>query len=182
MVDVTMRIRQVKPAFFKDARIAELAPPVRLFYIGLWMLADDAGWFWWDAAEVGNELYGYEPRTRREKHAAAYLDTLVAAGRVTRHDCGHISIPTLTDHQRLSGMTKQVRTVLKEHQSRCLPQSPADTRDSPQSPDTERNGIGTGKGNGTERLGSERKARERERAIEEPREDDVPVYLRAVNS
>ena len=61
---MTMRIRQVKPSFFKDPLMAELTPPVRLFYVGLWMLADDAGWFRWDVAEVGNELYGYEPRGR----------------------------------------------------------------------------------------------------------------------
>jgi hypothetical protein len=181
---MTMRIRQVKPAFFKDARIAELAPSVRLFYIGLWMLADDAGWLAWDVAEVGNELYGYQPRKRRERDAAAYLDALVAAERVVRYDCGHLSIPTMTDHQRLSGMTKQVRTTLKEHETRCVPHTPADARDSPHVPDTERNGIGTGKGIGTERLGTERKARERanEEVTTTREEERVPWNLRAVNS
>jgi hypothetical protein len=147
---MTMRIRQVKPAFFKDARIAELPAPVRLFYIGLWMLADDAGWLWWDVAEVGNELYGYEPRKPRERHAQQYLDALVLSKRVLMHPCGHIEIPSFTEHQRLAGTTKQVRTTLKEHASRCHPQPPADTRGSPQSPDTVRNGIGIG----TERLGT----------------------------
>ena len=140
---MTMRIRQVKPAFFKDARIAELAAPVRLFYIGLWMLADDAGWLRWDVAEVGNELYGYEPRKSRERHAAQYLADLVGSGRVLQHPCGHVEIPSFMEHQRLAGTTKQVRTTLNEHASRCTPQPPADTRGSPQSPDTVRNGIGT---------------------------------------
>jgi hypothetical protein len=149
-VRMTMRIRQVKPAFFKDARIAELSPSVRLFYIGLWMLADDAGWLWWDVAEVGNELYGYEPRKPRERRAQQYLDTLVTSRRVLLHPCGHVEIPSFTDHQRLAGSTKQVRTTLKDHASRCSPQPPADTRGSPLSPDTVRNGIGKER----ERLGS----------------------------
>lgn len=156
-----MRIRQIKPAFFKDARISELPAPVRLFYVGLWMLADDAGWLTWDVAEVGNELYGYEPRSRREKHATDYLSALTAAGRVEVHPCGHVSIPKFTDHQRLSGLTKQVRTTLKEHTDQCLPPTPAVPREAPQSPDTERLGIGTGNGSGTERSGTVRSARER---------------------
>lgn len=178
---MTMRIRQIKPAFFKDARIAELPAPVRLFYIGLWMLADDAGWLTWDAAEVGNELYGYEPRSRREKHALAYLADLDAAGRVVVHPCGHVSIPTFIEHQRLSGLTKQVRTTLKEHTDKCGPQSPAVPRDDPQSPDTERNGKGTGNGKGTVRSGTERNARER--ANEETKEErDLPTFLQATTS
>lgn len=140
---MTMRIRQVKPSFFKDPLMAEMSPAVRLFYVGLWMLADDAGWFSWDVAEVGNELYGYEPRGRRERNAATYLDVLVKSKRVEMHECGHLSIPTLVDHQRLAGLTKQVRTVLREHEKECIPKSPATPRDSPQSPDTERNGKGT---------------------------------------
>jgi hypothetical protein len=39
-----VRIRQVKPAFWADSRLAELPERTRLFYIGLWMIADDAGW------------------------------------------------------------------------------------------------------------------------------------------
>lgn len=154
---MTMRIRQVKPSFFKDPLMAELSPAVRLFYVGLWMLADDAGWFRWDAAEVGNELYGYEPRGRRERNVTAYLDDLVSRGRVERFPCGHISVPTLIDHQRLAGLTKQVRTVYREHEKECIPRLPADPRNSPQSPGTVRNGIGKGTGtvDGTERNVSE---------------------------
>lgn len=150
-----MRIRQVKPSFFKDPTMAGMSPAVRLFYVGLWLLADDAGWLRWDAAEVGNELYGYEPRGKRERNVVTYLDALLAEGRVTRYECGHVSIPRFLDHQRLSGLTKQVRTEWKDHETRCLPQMPATPRDSPQMP-----GAGSGNGsfevverNGTEKVG-----------------------------
>jgi hypothetical protein len=174
-----MRIRQVKPSFFKDPLMAELSPAVRLFYVGLWMLADDAGWFRWDPAEVGNELYGYEPRGRRERHAADYLDTLVSAKRVTRFDCGHVFIPTLTDHQRLAGLTKQVRTVVREHEKECSPQPPAGPRDAPQSPDPVRNGIGKGTGtvDGTERNGIGTESAPA-RAEAGPREDETESDFR----
>lgn len=36
-----MRIRQVKPDFFTDAVVSAWPPAARLFYIGLWTVADD---------------------------------------------------------------------------------------------------------------------------------------------
>lgn len=133
-----MRIRQVKPAFWTDATIAELPASVRLFYIGLWMLADDAGWFRWDVPQIANELYGYESRRKRERDVGAFADLLEGSQRFARLDCGHAFIPTLMTHQRISGEGKRVLTFSREHQS--CPRVPAETRDSPPIPDTVRNG------------------------------------------
>lgn len=144
-----MRIRQVKPAFWSDARIAELPDAVRLFYIGLWMEADDAGWFRWDPVEVARDLYGFEGRARRERRVAAMFQALCEAGRITLHPCGHAEVPTLTTHQRLAGPEKQVKTALTEHARVCNapprvpPQVPADPRHG-----TVREGRGNGKGDG----------------------------------
>ena len=134
-----MRIRQVKPAFWSDSVIAALPAPARLFYIGLWMEADDAGWLRWDCSQIANELYGYESRKRRERDVEAFLALLVKAERVVVHPCGHVEIPRLTTHQHLSVTSKQVRTILREHEG-CTrpaadphgdPPTPAETRDSP---------------------------------------------------
>ena len=145
-----MRIRQVKPEFFKDARLAALSPAVRLFYIGLWMVADDAGWFRADVPELGIEMFGYEARKRREKTVTADLAVLEEAGRIALYPCGHGVIPTLTTHQRLAGETKRVHTIKREHES--CPRLPANPRVSPHIPDTVRNGRGTV--DGTESKGS----------------------------
>lgn len=129
-----MRIRQVKPAFWSDSRLAELPEAVRLFYIGLWMEADDAGWLRWDAVEVARDLYGYEGRAKRERRVAQMFQTLVDSERVYIHPCGHAEIPKMTTHQRLAGSEKQVKTALNEHTRDCLtpprhpPQDPADPR------------------------------------------------------
>ncbi len=133
-----MRIRQIKPAFWTDVRLAELPPAVRLTFIGLWMIADDAGWFRYDPAQVANELYGYESRRRRERTIAADVEALEVAGRVNIYPCGHAQVPHLTEHQRLAGETHRVLTIQREH-SHC----PAVPRDSPLVPDTVRNGSGT---------------------------------------
>ncbi len=124
-----MRIRQIKPSFWQDSRIAALPPAARLFYIGLWMIADDAGYFRWDATEVANELYGYEGRKRRERDVEAFLGRLIEATRVEMFPCGHGRVPTFTKHQRLAGETHQVRTFQKEHLG-CT-HGPADPRESP---------------------------------------------------
>lgn len=173
-----MRIRQVKPSFFKDARIAALSPAVRLFYVGLWMLVDDAGYYRWDAAEAGLELYGYDSRSKRERDVTAHLAALVEAERVTDLGCGHVLIPTLTDHQRFGGPTKRVLTYEKEHLRCTPPRIPAGTRVSPLVPGTVR--IGTERELGTERNVSElvdARKRDDDEPTEFQRLTGMPAFL-----
>ncbi len=124
-----MRIRQVKPAFWADAKIASLPHDARLFYIGLWMLADDDGWLRWDVAEIGKELYGFEARTAREKRIERMAAAIAQAlpGKLTIHECGHVELPKLAVHQHLAGTTRRVTTVHSEH-SRDCPRLPATPR------------------------------------------------------
>lgn len=146
------RIRQIKPAFFKDPDMADLSPSVRLFYIGLWTLADDAGYYRWDVAEVGVELYGFDARHRREAHAIEYRDVLVKAKRVVVFDdCPHLFIPTFVQHQRFAGPTRRVLTYEREHLA--CPRIPAETRGSPPLPAETRSGIGIGTVGELERKG-----------------------------
>ena len=98
-----MRIRQVRPEFFTDAVTAHLPPAVQVTYIGLWCVADDAGWLSWDVAQIGALLYPYMSVHVRERAVAHAGETLVAAGRMELHDCGCAHIPTLPDHQRIGG-------------------------------------------------------------------------------
>ena len=152
-----MRIRQIKPAFWSDSRLAELPEATRLFYVGLWMVADDAGWFRWDPVEVARDLYGYEGRAKRERRAVTMFDALAAIGRVRAYPCGHAEVPRLAGHQHLAGMTKQVRSSFNEHLKGCVSQLPAETRGDPQLPATPRLGkerLGNGQvGSGTSREG-----------------------------
>ncbi|MGH2514001.1 MAG: hypothetical protein ACRDGQ_15125 [Candidatus Limnocylindrales bacterium] len=158
-----MRIRQIKPSFWSDSNISDLADATRLFYVGLWMIADDAGWLRWDCREVARDLYGYETVRRREARVERMIGELESAGRVRRYPCGHVEIPTLPAHQHLGSATKQVKTVFNQHLRGCLvsvsPQIPADTRGASQSPDTVRNGKERERlevRNGTERNGNAR--------------------------
>jgi hypothetical protein len=136
--DCLVRIRQVKPAFWSDSRLAELPEATRLFYVGLWMIADDAGWFRWDAVEVSRDLYGYEGRARRERRTTRMFEALVESRRIVLYPCGHAEVPKLADHQHLAGISKQVRTAFNEHLKGCVSRSPAATREDPRIPESPR--------------------------------------------
>ena len=181
-----MRIRQVKPAFWADARVAALPAPARLFYIGLWMVADDAGWLRWDPPQIANELYGYEARGKRERNVETFLALLVEAKRVVVHDCGHVEIPTLMTHQHLAVLSKQVRTIQREHAETCGgPRKPAETRDSPPSKGNGKGNVkGNGKGDGEGKVIGKGSARPLapEGAVALTDEEELPPFLRVVQT
>lgn len=131
-----MRIRQIKPTFWEDAVIEDLSDSVKLFYIGTWQLADDGGTFEWNVAEIGRQLYGYQPRNRRERWVRERGEALVQVGRLVIHECGHATIPRLLKHQRIGG-------------TKALGVSSAHLRCAPKDSDNLRPGT-VGKGKGTE--------------------------------
>jgi hypothetical protein len=126
-----MRIRQIKPEFWKDARMADLSEGARLFFIGTWQLCDDAGWMRWDVPNIAAELYPFEGRHSREKRVIRHAEALAATGRLHLHDCGHAQVPKMPAHQHLAGTTRRVTSIHTEHQ---LCAQPATPRDSPRLP------------------------------------------------
>lgn len=126
-----MRIRQVKPDFWKDARMADLSEGARLFYIGTWQLCDDAGWMRWDVPGIAAELYPFEGRRARERRVERHASALVSLKRLHIHDCGHAEVPKMPTHQHLAGTTRRVQTVAMEHH-KCG--SPATSRDDSRPP------------------------------------------------
>ena len=113
-----MRIRAVRPEFWADETLGHLSDAVRLFYIGLWCFADDAGWLEYRPGQLGATLYPYRSVHRRERDIEGWTIALEAAGRIVRHPCGCAQIPTLTRHQRLGGKPSfQYRDRHGEHTS-----------------------------------------------------------------
>lgn len=98
-----MRIRQIRPEFFTDPVTAHLTPAVRLTYIGLWCVADDAGWLAWDVPHIGALLYPYKSVRAREAAILQAGEALVATRRLHIHGCGCAVIPTLETHQKIGG-------------------------------------------------------------------------------
>lgn len=154
------RIRQIKPSWFLDKELRRgTTADARELYVGLWMLADDAGYLTWDIERIAAELYPYDGVSRRERLVttwAASLETLNAKDpHLIVYSCGHARVPKMPAHQRIAG--KQSLGVRDAHllcrnavSRRRLtvatgPGEPTMATDSP--------GIGR-VGNGTERMGS----------------------------
>jgi hypothetical protein len=126
-----VRIRQIKPEFWKDAKMADLSEGARLFFIGTWQLCDDAGWMRWDVPNIAAELYPFEGRNSRERRVRRHTESLASTGRIHVHDCGHAAVPKMPSHQHLAGTTRRVTSIYAEHQ---LCAQPATPRDSPRLP------------------------------------------------
>ena len=98
-----MRIRQIKPEFWKDEDLAELPRELRLFYVGLWSLADRAGILEDRPRWIKAELFPYDFDLSPED-VDGYLDTLAQHPKafIMRYEVGgkgYIAIPKMPSHQ-----------------------------------------------------------------------------------
>jgi hypothetical protein len=151
-----MRIRQVKPSFFTDGTMAEVSYAARLFYIGLWCVADDAGWMPWNLTDLGAVLYPHETPKARVKHMTTWAVELRACGRLVEYDCGCAFIPTLAAHQKVGGSPTYQHHRSHERHIRKSPDTSGDIPDSP--PGKVEVGYGT-VGNGSARATSDESPR-----------------------
>jgi hypothetical protein len=140
----------VRPSFWSDALVAGMPDPVRLFYIGLWCVADDAGWFRWRLQEIGAQLYPYRTVSRREREMTAWADWLIKAHRLVLYPCGCAEVPTLLRHQYPGG--KKTFVNKQRHETNCSRSStgrPALVREVPSVVDGDgdyEKGLGRGSG------------------------------------
>jgi hypothetical protein len=145
MAAITLRIRQVLPQFFADEDMAELNSSAQLLYIGLWCVADDAGYFPWKPGEIA---YALNFRGGRKAVTKGVEDIRALSGRcrVELLGCGrHAMVPNLAEYQRYAKSTHNVVRHKREHQAECFPANiPQIPHESPANPPlgTERYGTG----------------------------------------
>lgn len=84
----------IRPSYWTDADLhIRLTSAVREFYIGLWMMADDAGYVAWDVTRVGAELYPFRAQAWRTRELPKMLARL-GPGHARVLDCGrHVLVP-----------------------------------------------------------------------------------------
>ena len=98
-----VRIRQIRPEFFTDPVTGHLSPVTQVTYIGLWCVADDAGWLTWDVSQLGALLSPYKSIPAREKVLNLAAVALSERKRLIFYSCGCAWLPKLADHQRIGG-------------------------------------------------------------------------------
>ena len=95
------RIRNIKPEFFLNEELADLAADTRLAFIGLWTLADWTGRLEDRPRRMLPVLFPYHPKTDLER----ILSDLASRGFIRRYkvDGGsYIEIPKFQKHQCIS--------------------------------------------------------------------------------
>jgi hypothetical protein len=104
-----VRVRLIRPAYWTDADLhTRLTADVREFYIGLWMLADDAGYVAWDLDRIGAELYPYRSLGWKRQRLPKWLDLLGDHAQML--ECGrHVVIPALSKYQSPPKPSYQIR-------------------------------------------------------------------------
>jgi hypothetical protein len=96
-----MRIRTIKPDFYKHEGIASLAPLTRILFIGLWGLADCEGRLKDRYNRIKLDVLPYD-----DYDADAGLSELARAGFIVRYKAGGdslIQVVNFTKHQSLAG-------------------------------------------------------------------------------
>ena len=96
------RIRSIKPEFWEDEKIGSLPIPCRLFYIGLWNLADDQGVFRANSSILKSRIFPYDENLRVSE-ISKWLDALVKAQMIipiSYKNESYYIIRTFRDHQK----------------------------------------------------------------------------------
>jgi hypothetical protein len=95
-----VRIRSIKPEFWKSERMAGLSRDARLLFIGLWNLADDWGRFRAHPSLIRGELFAYDD----DADVAAWLQTLVDVGVVRLYTIAgqrYGQVANFQEHQKI---------------------------------------------------------------------------------
>jgi hypothetical protein len=98
-----MRIRSLKPDFWRDEVTGLMEPGLALFYLGLACHADDDGRFEWVPALIRADLDPFDAKWGGVQGVSEQLERLVSAGRVVRYVAEGRTygfIPTQKRHQK----------------------------------------------------------------------------------
>lgn len=139
-----MRIRTIKPDFFKHDKISDLKPLTRLLFISLWCLADRRGRLEDRPKRIKVECLPYDEcdvdALLWELHSAGFLDRYEIEGLQI------IEISSFEKHQRISGKEAESESDYPEKQEGSIREAPSVFPES------------------QERKGKERKGKEQERS------------------
>lgn len=104
----SMRIRTIKPAFYKDEKLAELPPLSRILFTGLWGLADSEGRLEYRPRYIKIEVLPYD-----DCDVPEMLKALEMGRQIQIYGAGRrsfIYVINFKKHQRLSGKEAEIKS------------------------------------------------------------------------
>lgn len=111
--------------FWEDSDLhLRLTAEERELYVGLWMLADDAGWLPRDVEGIGAALFRFVDRDPRSKRVRSGLERLRDLGKVQTFRCC-IHLPAVEKYPRAG---KKSRDHEIEHRFHAQPNRPRSKR------------------------------------------------------
>jgi hypothetical protein len=134
-----VRIRTIKPSFFKNDDLGELDPLARILFIGLWCMADRRGRLEDRPKRIKAELLPYD-----DADLNFLLNGLVTRGFITRYQVGElriIQIASFEKHQRITGGEADTDSVLPEQQAEQSAEAPANNSGSTEETTVKHPGI-----------------------------------------
>lgn len=135
-----MRIRTIKPDFFKHDNVSDLKPLARLLFISLWCLADRRGRLEDRPKRIKVECLPYD-----DCDVDALLWELHSAGFIDRYEIEGlqiIEISSFEKHQRISGKESESESDYPEKQEGSIREAPSEFTESQERKGKERKGIG----------------------------------------
>lgn len=104
-----MRIRSIKPEFWRSQDVADLPREVRLLWIGLWSYVDDNGVGLDDYRAVAADLFAFDDPVEAREFVRDGLATLSRGARITRYTVAgrsYLAINGWDEHQRIDKPNK----------------------------------------------------------------------------
>ena len=135
-----MRIRTIKPDFFKHDKVSELKPLTRLLFISLWCMADRRGRLEDRPKRIKAECLPYDDcdldAMLWELHSAGFIDRYEIEGLQV------IEISAFEKHQRISGKEAESESDYPEKQPGSIREAPGSNPESQERKGRERKGTG----------------------------------------
>jgi hypothetical protein len=139
MEDGEVRIRTIKPEFFKHDKLAELPAMARLLFISLWCLADRRGRLEDRPKRIKVECLPYD-----DCDVDALLQVLHCAGFICRYEAESvrvIEIEAFEKHQRITGKEAETESHLPGKQRGSNGEATGATPDAQEGKGKERKGV-----------------------------------------
>lgn len=109
-----MRIRSIKPELWTDLRTGEWNAEAALFFVGLWMVADDAGRLRLEPRLIAAALDPFEAKFGGARGIGDLLDQLIADGRVLAYEVAGERFGLVANFARHQVINKPSRSRLPD--------------------------------------------------------------------